>query len=238
MKRIKEKFYDNTYGGKCLPSSRHGLMDFLYRELRRFEIYREHVVYELLSPGYRFLDVGCGDGSLVLMAKDKFREVYGVDISSVRIERARGKLDRPDKGKIHFLQHDVDEGLPFNDFFFDAIACVATLEHIFNPPALLDEIHRVVKAAGEFFVQVPNLAWISHRLQLLFGKLPVTGGTDELGMDWEHLHNFTVSSLRTLLESNGFEIKRVLSSGIFAKYRSYWVSLLSGDIIIKSIASK
>lgn len=47
-------------------------------------------------------------------------------------------------------------------------------------------------------MQVPNIAWLPHRINLLLGKLPITGGF-YMGADWEHLHWFTKSSLLELL---------------------------------------
>ena len=37
---------------------------------------------------------------------------------------------------------------------------------------LLKEFHRVLKLSSIFIMQVPNIAWILYRVQLLFGKLP------------------------------------------------------------------
>ena len=92
----------------------------------------------------------------------------------------------------------------------------------------------MLKPGGIFIVQVPNIAWMPHRIQLLLGTLPTTGGV-YLGADWEHLHNFTKSTIRQLLTEKGFEIKAVSCSGIFAKYRKWWPSALGGDLVVKSV---
>lgn len=206
MKDIKEKVYDNVYGRKeiCYESS-HGVIAFLYRKLLRFEVNRYQSVYNSLpSDKERLLDVGCGDGDFIFMAKDKFKECYGVDVSSLRIERAKKRAkERSDRDNIHLYKCDVDEELPFSDSFFDAVSCIAVLEHVLNPPNVVEKIHRVLKPGGIFIVQVPNIAWILYRIQLLFGKLPKTGGV-YLGTDWEHLHNFTKSTICQLLTGKGF----------------------------------
>lgn len=128
----------------------------------------------------------------------------------------------------------MDEGIPFDDSFFDVVTCIAVLEHVFNPPNVLNEISRVLKLGGILIVQVPNIAWLPYRIQLLFGKLPKTGGV-YLGTDWEHLHNFTKTTLCQLLMAKKFEIKAFSCSGIFAKYRKWWPSTLGADLIVRSV---
>lgn len=236
MKNAKDKVYDGVYCSKEIsyePLS--GVIGFFYRKLLRFEVNRYQAAYDLLpSDKERLLDVGCGDGDFIFMAKAKLKECFGVDVSPLRIERAKERSkERPDRDDFHFSKYDVDEGLPFSDSFFDVVSCIAVLEHVFNPPNVLDEIHRVLKPNGIFIVEVPNIAWIPCRIQLLFGKLPVTGGV-YLGVDWEHLHNFTKSTLRRLITAKGFEIEGISCSGIFPNLRRLWPSVLAGDIVLKA----
>jgi methionine biosynthesis protein MetW len=234
-RNAKRKLYDDVYCRRKIsyePSQ--GLMAYLYKRFSRFNVNRYQVAYDLLPFGDKLLDVGCGDGFFALMARKKFKKCYGVDVSPMRIEEAIKRTQQFTSEEVfYFYEHDVDEGLPFDDSFFDAIACIAVLEHVFNPPNVLDEMRRVLKSGGILVVQVPNFAWIPSRIQLLFGKLPTTGGT-YLGTDWEHLHNFTDSMLRRLLVNKGFEIEDVQCSGIFAKYRRLWFSALAGDLLVKA----
>lgn len=240
LKDSREEVYDSIYGRKEIsyePSS--GLIGFLYRKLSRFEKNRYQAAYTLLpSDKEKLLDVGCGDGDFIFMAKNKFSECYGVDVSSLRVERARKNLkETSNREQIHFYKCNVDEGLPFSDSFFDVVSCIAVLEHVFNPPRVVKEIRRVLKPHGLFIVQVPNIAWIPLRIQLLFGKLPKTGGV-YLGADWEHLHIFNKSTLNRLLTGAGFEVQTLSCSGVFSRCRKLWVSGLGSDLILKCAKSK
>jgi methionine biosynthesis protein MetW len=179
---------------------------------------RELVVYDLLSPGNRFLDVGCGDGNLVRLAKSKFKETYGVDLHA----RATSRL-------IHFIECDVEHRLPFFDACFDSVTCVDVLRYLVNPSKLLNEIGRVLKIGGELIVQTPNFAWLPYRIQLLFGKIPIAGHTYGL----TNYHIFTKSSLCRLLDSRGFEVDHVLCSGKLKRIRRFGMSILSSDIVAK-----
>jgi ubiquinone/menaquinone biosynthesis C-methylase UbiE len=236
VKDSKERIYDNVYGRKNIRyEASGGLIGFLYKKLSRYEVNRYQAVFNLLpSVEGRLLDLGCGDGDFLFMAKDKFEECYGVDVSSMRIRRAkcRSKNMQGEKS-LHFHRCDVDDRLPFSESFFDVVTCIAVLEHVFNPPNVVEEVCRVLRPGGIFIVQVPNIAWLPSRFQLLVGKLPTTGGV-YLGSDWEHLHNFTKSTLCHLLTGKGFKIQSISCSGIFANYRKWWLSALGGDIVTKS----
>lgn len=236
MSEVREQIYNAPY--ETYQATKKGGLFPFFHALKRFDLDRQRVAYELLDSGQRFLDIGCGFGQLVTMAKSKFDQVYGIDLSSSNIERAKRSIEnRVDREKIIFLELDAEKGLPFDNSFFDSVSCIALLEHIFSPPMLLDEIYRVLKRKGRLIVEVPNFAWLPYRIQLVFGKMPVTGGTDELGIDWLHLHNFTEFTLRRFLESKKFRVERVSSSGIFSKYRRWWLSFLSADIIMKALRS-
>jgi len=230
--------YDEVYGGALRPgfSRPRGLLWLLNKIFGRFSIDRVDAALRLLSPGTRLLDVGCGDGDLLLAAKGMFEEVYGVDISSVRLKRAREKASkRPDGDKIHLLLHDVEEGLPFPDGFFDAITCIAVLEHLVNPPYVLSEMNRVLKRGGRLIIQVPNIAFLPNRLRLLLGKLPTTGYVDDVGVDWLHLHSFTPEVLVKLLNKMGFTVAKLACSGVLAGIRRYGLSLLASDVVVLAI---
>lgn len=239
MSEVKRTYYEQAYLIKNIRKSPLPRLTALAQKLKRFAIDGHEIIYKLLSPGERLLDIGCGDGSFLLKAKSKFSEVFGIDIFPIAIECAQNRIaKRRDKSSFHFLVHDVDEGLPFDDEYFDAVTCIAVLEHVISPPSLLKEIRRILKTKGELIILVPNDAWLPYRLQMLIGKIPQSGGVDELGVDWGHLHKFNEEIARKLLSSTGYGITDILCSGVFAKVRRIWLSLLASDIIIKAVKLK
>jgi 2-polyprenyl-3-methyl-5-hydroxy-6-metoxy-1,4-benzoquinol methylase len=72
VSEAKRRYYDEAYAVKNIRKPPLPKLRALSYRLKRFELSDYKVVFELLSPGEKLLDVGCGDGSFALMAKNKF----------------------------------------------------------------------------------------------------------------------------------------------------------------------
>jgi len=129
----------------------------------------ERTMFSLLpkSDGGRLLDVGCGVGTVSLELENRGFEVYGIDFSSVAIEKAK------EKG-INAMLCDVDaEGIPFEDNYFDVVWAGDILEHVFDPIFLLEEISRVLKPTGKGLISTPNDMNLHRRISIFVsGKSP------------------------------------------------------------------
>ena len=222
---IQQKFYDEMYAN----GRKHKVSFFA-----KFEKHREEAVFELLPSGEKLLELACGAGNLAIRTAEKFDEVVGLDVSRNLIERARRKVDRNKTKNVKFLVANADEGLPFIDKSFNAVTAVAALAHFYDPIFVVSEVARVLRKGGIFIPQVPNVAYLPRRLALLFGKLPRVS-TSDFGWDGGHLHYFTEAEVLRLLNKNGFETTEVSCSGVLAKTRSMYPSLLGGDLIFVCI---
>lgn len=222
------EFYDEMYADSRIGGPR---LPFIYRKLRRFETDRYELAYQYAPGGDSVLDIGCGDGTLLLMLKDKYREVWGVDIAEARINRIPKQAGNDTN--IHVRVEDANRQLAFEDCIFDTITLAAVLEHIFDPFHLIKECHRLLRKGGTLIIEVPNVAWLPNRVSLLMGKLPVT--SRQIGWDGGHLHYFTRSSLKKLLTDHGFKVKTITCGGIFARPRRIWGSLLGSNIFVVGI---
>lgn len=225
VKGFYEKIYEADSTAKAKTS-------FLYRKLRRFELNRYDLASQVASGGDSLLDIGCGDGDLLFRLKDKYREVWGVDIAASRINRIIEKVGS--QSSIHVRVEDVSKQLSFNDGSFDTITAIAILEHIFDPYYFVKECHRLLRKGGALIVEVPNVAWLPNRIRLLLGKLPVTSSGIE-GWDGGHLHYFTRASLKKLFQDEGFKVVKITNGGIFARPRRTWGSLLGADIVVVGV---
>jgi ubiquinone/menaquinone biosynthesis C-methylase UbiE len=102
----------------------------------------------------RMLDVGCGTGFIIDLAKDLFDEVHGVDVTQAMLDR----VDRT--GGNVTLYRCSAERLPFGGECFDFATAYAFLHHLEDYRSVLREVHRVLRPGGHFYVDLePNRAF-------------------------------------------------------------------------------
>jgi SAM-dependent methyltransferase len=168
------------------------------------------VIRELLGPSrgqrMRLLDVGCARGEFASSLETMGWESAGVDIS---IENAVGASQRG----VGTALADLSSGLPFADAVFDAIVAKEIIEHVVDTRLLLQECLRILRPRGRLIVGTPNLASLTNRLRLLFGRYP--GWMDfELQTGCGHVRYYTRKVLRAQLRSVGFEAGRELGTAM------------------------
>ncbi|HYW52962.1 MAG TPA: class I SAM-dependent methyltransferase [Dongiaceae bacterium] len=107
------------------------------------------------TGGGRLLDVGCGTGFVIDLARDLFERIDGVDVTPAMLER----VDRSG-GHVHLHEANA-EALPFASATFDMASSYAFMHHVADHVAILREVRRVLKPGGLFYVDLePNkLFW-------------------------------------------------------------------------------
>jgi SAM-dependent methyltransferase len=141
-----------------------------------------------LKPTGRILDMGCGRGDFLRIAKDHGFEVQGSDLSTA---------DGPHADIPIFQGFLQDANFPSESF--DVIVTRNTLEHIFDPNEDLRELNRLLKPGGLLYVKVPHVKYEEGwRCKAFFGF-------KSLFTPPVHLNHFSTNTLRTILQRNGFE---------------------------------
>jgi ubiquinone/menaquinone biosynthesis C-methylase UbiE len=122
----------------------------------RSRAFRRHLVdLAHLAPRESVLDVGCGTGSVALVAKQVMGAsgtVVGIDASPAMIERAAAKAAKA--GIEVSFETAVAEALPFRDGQFDVALSTLMLHHLPRKvrQQCLREIRRVLKPDGRVLV--------------------------------------------------------------------------------------
>ena len=107
-----------------------------------------------LSRNDRVLNLGCGVGPQVAMYEGKCQEMICVDSDADRLRQLAFFMQERGIRNYKTLKARVEAtGLP--DAFFDKALCIDIIEHLTDPPALLRELHRILKPGGRALVTIP-----------------------------------------------------------------------------------
>ncbi|MDE2418252.1 MAG: methyltransferase domain-containing protein, partial [Burkholderiales bacterium] len=98
----------------------------------------QHAIAQLVPPGARVLDLGCGDGAMLdHLQRTRGCTGYGVEIDDANV------LACVQRG-VNVIQLNLDEGLAmFDDASFDVVLQIDTLQHLRNAEVMLRETARV-----------------------------------------------------------------------------------------------
>ncbi len=137
----------------------------------------------LVPAGSRVLDLGCGDGELLALLRDrKGCSGYGIELDDANVLKAvrRG---------VDVIQLDLEEGLAlFDDRSFDVVLQLDTLQNLRHTERMLRETARVGRIG---IVSFPNFAHWPNRLRVLGGRMPVTRA---LPYEWYDTPNIRVGT--------------------------------------------
>ena len=153
----------------------------------------------MVGAGQEVIDIGCGEGYLATELKKSANRITGIDVLPTASETS--SLDR-------YYSADLDNGISsvirqLKGERFTRAILLDVLEHLKKPETILDECHEILERDGQLIISVPNIANISVRLSLLFGRFNYT----ERGiLDKTHLRFFTRKTARKMVESRGYEI--------------------------------
>jgi methionine biosynthesis protein MetW len=161
-----------------------------------------HQVFaDLVPPGSRVLDLGCGDGALLAYLRDERGcSGYGIELDDAKV------LACAQRG-VNVIQRNLEEGLHlFEDNSFDVVLQLDTLQHLRNTETLLRETARVGRLG---VVSFPNFAHWPHRLSVLRGRMPVSKTLPYQWYDTPNIRVATFADFEVLARRNGL---RVLAS--------------------------
>lgn len=162
--------------------------------IKRYEELLEQ--FEPYRRTNKLLDVGCGDGHFLEVAKRKGWEVYGTEYTEDAVKAGLSKGIKMHQGLIQSFRLANE---------FDVVTSFEVLEHITDGPDHCRTISNLMRAGGLFYFTTPNFDAFSRRW---------------LGGDWkiieypEHLTYYTARTAHRLLSDAGLQRLNIISTGI------------------------
>jgi methionine biosynthesis protein MetW len=141
------------------------------------------LIAQLVPAGSRVLDLGCGNGELLALLRDRRGCTgYGVEIADDNV------LACTRRG-VDVIQLNLEDGLAmFEDQSFDVVLQLDTMQHLRHTERMLRETARVGRIG---IVSFPNFAHWPNRLRIVTGRMPVTKA---LPYEWYNTPNIRVGT--------------------------------------------
>lgn len=175
------------------------------------------IIAELVQPGSKVLDLGCGDGALLkLLAEKRSCVGSGIELSPSGVEKTKAKGFEVREGRVD----QPLTGIP--DRAYDYAICNVTIQMVMYPETLLCEMGRIAKRQ---IISFPNFGHYRNRLEMLFsGRMPKTM---LFGYEWYstgHIHQLSASDFLDLARAQGFSVHSI---SVLSGSRSSWKRALA-----------
>ncbi len=159
------------------------------------------IIADMVTPGSRVLDVGCGDGALLDWLQ------HNKNVDGRGIEWSQAGVNNCVRQGLSVIQGDAETDL--RDYPSEAVDYVIrsqTLQATFDPKGVLGEVVRIGRRA---IVSFPNFGVWHVRLALLMtGRMPVTDSLDSAWYETPNIHLCTISDFVELCDDLGIVVEQ------------------------------
>jgi methionine biosynthesis protein MetW len=158
------------------------------------------IIYELIQPNSRLLDLGCGEGELLQLLQKKNVLSQGIEINYELVKRSIQK-------GLNTVQLDLDKDLMnYQNQSFDYVVLNKTLQATHKP---LEVLKAAVRIGNKVLVSFNNFAFWEVRAQLFFkGSMPKNADLPFEWYDTPNIHLVTISDFDKFCAKQGFEIEQ------------------------------
>jgi len=178
------------------------------------------------APDDRVLNIGCGEGAQAIVYAGQYREMIGVDINRVRLQKSKEAMHLFHIRRYITVAASV-ERMPFRDGEFDKAIAVDIIEHVKSPHRLCQEARRILKENGEMLITFP--AMHDKFTSLVDGFVSIIRRRkkdSQKGAEWNpdaHNQNHPVGEWIRIVEGNGFKLIKAQASTMFPPLHLYGI---------------
>lgn len=144
----------------------------------------------------KLLDVGCFDGT--------FASQFGPEWQVFGLEGNVQACQEANKKGVKAVLHDLEKSFPFDNETFDCVIAAEVIEHVYDTDFFLQEIRRVIRKEGVLVMSIPNIACLTNRLSMIFGRYPRYAEYQAGGAG--HIRVYTASVIKEQIQNHGFEV--------------------------------
>jgi methionine biosynthesis protein MetW len=184
------------------------------------------LIAEMIPPGARVLDIGCGDGALLEhLTREKGADARGMEIDMEEATRAVAH-------GLAVIHGDADHDLAFYpDGAFDYVVLSRTLQAVEKPREVLRQMLRIGSHA---IVSFPNFGHWQVRWRLLStGRMPNTETWSRPWHETPNIHPCTILDFFDLCAADGYRVERWLAAdekGLGTPWKRFtWLANLFGE---------
>jgi len=165
---------------------------------------QDDVLAGLIEINSRVLDVGCGDGNLLLyLKKNKRIDGRGLEINQKNVQECLGK-------GLAVIEGDAEKDLiNYPNRSFDIAILNQAIQQFYEPRRVLNELLRIAHKA---IITIPNFGYWKVRLNLLLtGTMPVTKTLPYSWYDTPNLHMSSIKDFYNLCNLDNFKVIKSIS---------------------------
>ena len=185
-----------------------GIINNLYHKVRNIMLDRKFKLVKKYSQEGNLLDYGAGTGYFPGYVKSKNHSVTAIEIDPNSRKYAKDTFDLDVYEPEALVDGTLEEGT------FDVISLWHVMEHLYEPKSYVQRFYNLLQTNGHLIIAVPNYTssdgqyydkhWAAYDVP-------------------RHLWHFSPSTMKQMVESDGFQLVEKKSM----PFDSFYVSLLS-----------